>query len=98
MSTVSIIIRRINFQRVADLIYVWENHNKRRHNQIINRQNGDQEVPGFAEVSLSIDQVPLDLLLVVDDLVVVVFVVLDVVDHHFSQILLRHFLKSRLQS
>jgi hypothetical protein len=83
---------------LTSLINLLKNHDEWSHNQVVNSQNSNQEVPSLTEVSLSIYEVPLDFLLVVNDLVVVVFVILNVVNHHFSQVLLCHLLETGLES
>lgn len=80
------------------MVDLLKNHDKWRYDKIVNREDGYKEVPGLAKVPLGVDEVPLDLLLVVDDLVVIIFVILNVVDHHFSKVLLRHLLQSGLES
>ena len=80
------------------LVDLREYHYKWRCNKIVDRQDGNQEVPGLAEVALGVNQVPLDLLLIVNDLVVVILVVLDIVNHHLSEVLLRHLLESGLKA
>ena len=61
-------------------------------------ESDDKVVPDSTESSLSVDEVPLNLLLVVEGVNVIIFVVLDVIDHHFSQVLISHLLKSCLES
>jgi len=57
-----------------------------RHEQSIDGQHGDDEVPYFAEGSLGVDQVPFQFWLRVDNLIFFICIFIDVVDHHFFQI------------
>ena len=56
------------------------------HEQGIDDQEGDHEVPDLAEGPLCVDQVPLKLGLTIDYLVLLVGVLIDIVYHHLFQI------------
>ena len=72
--------------------YEWTNE------QSVNRQEGDHEVPDFAEGTLGVDQVPLELRLTIDDLVLLIGVLVDIVYHHLLEVRLSHFLETGLES
>jgi hypothetical protein len=71
---------------------VWGNE------QGVDGHHGDQEVPNFAECPFCIDEIPFELWLGVDDLVLLISVFVDIVDHHFLEVRLGHFLKTSLES
>ena len=52
----------------------------------VDNEKGNHEVPHLAEGSLCVDQVPLQFWLTVNNLIFLVGVFVDVVDHHFFEI------------
>ena len=73
---------------VACIVKLRENHNERYYKHIVNRQDSYQKVPSLAESTFSVDQIPsyLDWLVFTAVPSFIVFVIVDVVDHHFFQI------------
>ena len=84
--------------RVTGLIDIREHHDEGGDEQVVDCQNGNEEVPNLAECSFSVNQIPFEFGLAVDDLVFVIGVFIDVINHHFLQIRLCHLLKSGLES
>lgn len=87
------------FFLIVVLIRLPKNHNIRRHEQIVDYNDGDQEVPDLARGALPVDHVPFEVALLVVVLVHLLVVALDyVVDHHFFQVRLRHLLQAGLEA
>jgi hypothetical protein len=84
-------IATFTFVEMRENIQIW------RGKQGVDRQHGDQEIPDLAEGSLSIDEIPLELWLRIDDLVVFVGILVNIVNHHFFEVGLRHLLKTSLK-
>jgi hypothetical protein len=68
------------------LVDIWEDQANRHNEQIVNGEDGNHEVPQLAEGSIRVNEVPLQLWLTVDDLVLLVSIFVDIVDHHLFQI------------
>lgn len=67
-------------------IDLFEGKDEWCHEQGVDDQQSNHEVPNLAEGSLGVDQVPLKLGLTIDNLVFLVGVLINVVDHHLFQI------------
>jgi len=80
------------------IIHIWEHQYEWRHNHIINDEQGDPEIPHIAECALCIDEVPLQSVFVLTDLVILIDVFIDIVNHHFFKIGFSHFLQSCLET
>jgi hypothetical protein len=84
---------------VPILILVRENEDEWSNEQVIHNDEGDNEVPDLARSSLFVYEIPLKLALVRFDLLhFFVCVLVDVVDHHFLQVRLGHFLQASLET
>jgi hypothetical protein len=81
----------------APLVNGREHQNKGSYKEGVDGEDGDHEVPDLAEGAFLVDPVPLALLrlLCLSRFFLRFFV--DVVDHHFLQIRLRHLLQTRLE-
>ena len=84
----SIIITIVIIVYMACIIKLRENQNERHYKHIVNRQDCYQKVPRLAESTLSVDQIPSYLYWLVFTAVssFVVFVIVDIINHHFFQI------------
>jgi len=69
-----------------DLIDILEHIDVRTNEKGIDGEYGDEEVPHLAEGTLSINEIPLQLWLGIDDLVLFISIFVNVIDHHFFQI------------
>lgn len=74
------------------IIDIWEHQYEWRHNHVIDDEQGDPEVPHIAECALCIDEVPLQSVFVLADLVVLIDIFINIVDHHFFKVGFSHFL------
>jgi hypothetical protein len=79
-------------------IHIWEHQYEWRDNHIINDEQGDPEIPHIAECALCIDEVPLQSVFVLADLVILVDVFIDIVNHHLFKVGFSHFLQSCLET
>jgi hypothetical protein len=79
-------------------IHIWEHQYEWRDNHIINDEQGDPEIPHIAECALCIDEVPLQPVFVLADLVILIDVFIDIVDHHLLKVGFSHFLQSCLET
>ena len=79
-------------------INIREDRNIWRNNKIVYDQQCDCEIPNLAWILFCINQVPSDLGLVINDLRIIIIVIVNVINHHFSEVLFGHFLKTSLQS
>jgi hypothetical protein len=75
-----------------------ENNQVWGHKQGVDCQNGDNKVPDLTEGALRINEIPFEFGLSIDDQVVTVLVLVNVVNHHFFEVDLRHLLKPNLKS
>ena len=71
---------------IVFLINIREYKNDRHNKQVVDGQKCYEEVPKLAECSLGVDEVPLELGLTVNDLVLFIGVFIDIVNHHLFQI------------
>ena len=68
------------------MVDLREHDDERGHDERVDDLAGDEGVPDAAECAFRVDQVPLDPLLVVDELAVLINIVSDVINHHLLQI------------
>ena len=71
---------------VLDLIYIRENIYVWADEKSINGEYGDEKVPDLAKGTLRVNQIPLKLWLGVDDLVLLVCIFVDIINHHLFQV------------
>jgi hypothetical protein len=80
------------------IIDIWEHQYEWRHDHVVNDEQGDPEIPHIAECALCIDEVPLQSVFVLADLVILVDVFIDIVNHHLFKVGFSHFLQSCLET
>jgi len=80
------------------IIHIWEDQYEWRDNHIVNDKQGDPEIPHMAESALCIDEVPLQSVFVLADLVILIDVFIDIVNHHLLKVGLSHLLQSCLET
>ena len=71
---------------VLVLIDIWEDDYERCNEHAVYGQNGNHKVPRFAEGSLCVDKIPLELWSILIDSAILVSIFINVVDHHLFQI------------
>ena len=74
------------------LVYIFEDQYEWRDNHIINDKQSDPEIPHIAECALSVDEVPFQPVFVLADLVILVYIFIDIVYHHLLKVGFSHFL------
>ena len=67
-------------------IDISEHQKERSYKKSVYSYDSDQEIPHFAECSIRVDQIPFELGLRVDNLVLIIGVLVDIVYHHLFQI------------
>ena len=65
------------------IVNLFKNEHEWRNDKVVDNHKSNPEVPDLAEGSLGIDEVPLQLRLIFVDLIVLIYIFIDVVDHHF---------------
>ena len=83
---------------VTSLVDTREHEQERCDKECIHCEECDDEIPNLAESSLRINEIPFELRDAIDDLVLLIGVLVDVIDHHLLEVGLSHLLETGLES
>lgn len=83
---------------VARVVNIGEHDDKGSHDKRVDNLARDESVPDAAESTLGVDEIPLDPLLIINELAVLIDIVGNVINHHFLQVGFSHFLEPRLEA
>ena len=83
---------------IASLVDAWEYKQEWCDEKSVHGEQRNDEVPDLAECSLGIYEIPFELGDTVDDLVLLVSIFVDIINHHFLEVGLSHLLKTGLES
>lgn len=80
------VILLLAFRLAIIIIHCGEYQDKWCNNQIIDDEKSDPEIPNFAECTFRINEIPLKLGLIFANLVILIDILVNIVDHHFLQV------------
>jgi hypothetical protein len=80
------------------LVHIHKDKYIRGDKKVIDQEKSDHHVPDLAECSITVNQVPLKLLLWFSSGSLILSFLIDVVDHHFLEVRFRHLLETSLES